>query len=308
MTLLLVLFPCMPFSPAEIDPDFASERDAARANGFATALIDHTRVVRGDAVEAVRGVPSGHGAAVYRGWMLRPEQYEALYAALEAKGVVLQSSPVAYRICHYLPESYPFIEGHTPASVWLPLDSSRSLERETLARLLAPFGDEALIVKDYVKSQKHYWKEACYIPSASDLDAVLLVARRFLELQDDELNVGLVFRKLVPFEIVGTHPKSGMPLAAEFRIFWKGGEVLLSHRYWGDLTTFDMELPLDELRRIAAGIPSPFFTMDVALLRTGGFTVVELGDGQVAGLPDQTLAPAFYSRMKELESIAPCER
>ena len=294
----------MPFSPGEIDPDFVSERDAARLLGFATALVDHTRVVRGEAEAAVGGVTSGPATAVYRGWMMRPEQYEAMYAALEAKGVTLQSNPIAYRTCHYLPSSYPFIEGHTPASVWLALDATRTLDRETLARLIAPFGDKALIVKDYVKSQKQYWNEACFIPSASDLDAVSSVARRFLELQDDELNVGLVFRELVPLEIVGTHPKSGMPLAAEFRIFWKNGEVVLSHRYWGDLTTFDVELPLDELRRIAARIPSPFFTMDVALLRTGGFTVVELGDGQVAGLPDQALAPAFYARMKELDSAA----
>jgi len=298
----VLLFPSLPYRPSEIDPDYASERDAARAHGFATALVDHTRVVSGEAVEAVRGVPSGQGAAVYRGWMLRPEQYEAMYAALEAKGVVLQSTPTAYRTCHYLPESYPFLDGHTPVSVWIPLDPSRTLERETLARLLAPFGDGALIVKDYVKSQKHYWKEACYIPSASDIDAVLRVARRFLDLQDDELNVGLVFRELVPLEIVGTHPKSGMPLAAEFRIFFMNGEVLLSHRYWGELTAFDTELPLDDLRRIAARIPSPFFTMDVALLRTGGFTVVELGDGQVAGLPEQALASTFYARMKELDS------
>lgn len=233
--------------------------------------------------------------------MLRPEQYQAMYAALEAKNVVLRTTPIAYRTCHYLPESYGFLEGYTPTSVWMPLDASRRLDRETLARLLAPFGNVPLVVKDYVKSRKHHWSEACFIPSASDLDAVTRVARRFLELQDDELEVGLVFREVVPLEIVGTHPKSGMPLAAEFRIFWKNGEALLSHRYWGDLTTFDTELPLDELRRIAVRIPSPFFTMDVALLRTGGFTVIELGDGQVAGLPEQSLAAAFYARMKAFE-------
>jgi hypothetical protein len=133
VVMTLLLFPCMPFSPDEIDPDFASERDAARSLGLATALVDHTRVVRGEVDAAVEGVTSAPATAVYRGWMMRPEQYEAMYAALEAKGVMLQSNPIAYRTCHYLPESYPFLEGHTPASVWLPLEASRAVDRETLA-------------------------------------------------------------------------------------------------------------------------------------------------------------------------------
>jgi len=71
----------------------------------------------------------------------------------------------------------------------------------------------------------------------------------------------------------------------------------LSHRYWGDLTTFDAALPWAELTPIAARIPSRFFTMDVAFLADGGWTIVELGDGQVAGLPAAELAPEFFQRL-----------
>jgi hypothetical protein len=88
-----------------------------------------------------------------------------------------------------------------------------------------------------------------------------------------------------------------MPLTAEFRIFWLDGEPILWHRYWGDLTTFDVSLPWAELTPIAAGVQSRFFTMDVALLADGGWTIVELGDGQVAGLPAADLASEFYRRL-----------
>ena len=98
---------------------------------------------------------------------------------------------------------------------------------------VAPFADSSLVVKDYVKSQKHYWQEACFIPAARDLPAVERVVRKFLELQGDDLNEGLVFREFVPLKVVGTHPKSGMPLAAEFRIFWLLGKPILSHRLLG---------------------------------------------------------------------------
>ena len=37
--------------------------------------------------------------------------------------------------------------------------------------------------------------------------------------------------------------------------------------------------------------------MDVAFLADGGWTIVELGDGQVAGLPSTDLAPDFFQRL-----------
>jgi hypothetical protein len=157
--------------------------------------------------------------------------------------------------------------GHTPRSVWLELSGA------------------------------HYWDEACFIPAVSDRAAVERVVRRFLELQGDDLNEGLVFREFVPLAIVGVDPKSQLPLAAEIRSFWLDGEPILSHRYWGKLTSFDAPLPFETLRPIARRIPSRFFTMDVAALEGGGFTIVELGDGQTAGLPAPALAPEFFAQI-----------
>jgi len=161
----LILLPCEPFDPREVDPDFEAEQRAAEAAGLDTALIDHSRVVEGAATTAVARAPEEAGLAVYRGWMLTPNQYESMHAALLLRGTTLINTPEQYRACHYLPESYQWIEGHTPRSAWLPLDGALDLER--LKRCIAPFGDSSLIVKDYVKSQKHYWQEACFIPSAS---------------------------------------------------------------------------------------------------------------------------------------------
>ena len=116
----LVLFPSQPFSPREIDLDFESERAAARSAGLLTALVDHTRVMEGAAASAVAKVPENVETALYRGWMLKPPQYEAMYAALQARGTSLLNTPKQYRTCHYLPESYRWIEGRTPKSVWMP--------------------------------------------------------------------------------------------------------------------------------------------------------------------------------------------
>ncbi len=44
---------------------------------------------------------------------------------------------------------------------------------------------------------------------------------------------------------------------------------------------------------------SRFFTMDVARRRDGGWMIVELGDGQVSGLPREADADRSYSALSE---------
>src|SRR5262249_45816911 len=148
-----------------------------------------------------------------------------------AKGIRLINTPEAYVHCHYLPESYAAIEGVTPKSLWLQPDD----DFDHLLEALRPFGDAPLVLKDYVKSRKHEWAEACFIPRASDRNSVERVVRRFRELQGDSLVGGLVFREFVEFESAGLHPKSGMPLAQEHRMFWYEGRPLISFPYWSDL-------------------------------------------------------------------------
>ena len=194
-------------------------------------LIDHDALVRGDDPgRAVRRVPERPEPvlAAYRGWMVTPSQYRVLYEALAARGIRLINDPEQYRHAHHLPENYPIIEGHTPRSVWLAGD----LGIGRIMEALAPFGDAPVIVKDFVKSRKHEWLEACFIPSAADRGAVERVVGRFLELQGDDLNGGLVFREFVEFEPIGVHPKSGMPLTEEYRVFWLDGVPVFWAPYW----------------------------------------------------------------------------
>jgi hypothetical protein len=168
---------------------------------------------------------------------------------------------------------------------------------DDILNALTPFGDGPVIVKDYVKSQKHYWHEACFIPSASDRVQAESVIRRLLELQGDDLNVGLVFRQFVDFEPLGKHAVSGMPTAREYRVFYLNGSPLIASAYWesGDDSS---DVPPDTLfAEIAQRVQSRFFSMDVAKTRDGGWMIVELGDGQVAGLPASIDPAAFYNTL-----------
>src|SRR5258708_22976030 len=155
---------------------------------------------------------------------------------------------------------------------------SSSIDFEHVMNALSVFGSAPILVKDYVKSQKHYWYEACYIPSAADRDTVERVVLRFVQLQDDDLNEGLVFRQFVPFESLGINAKSGIPIAREFRTFFLDGTPLYSTAYWPDVSYTD-EIP-GLFTEIAHTIKSRFFTMDIAKKSDGKWMIVELGDGQ----------------------------
>lgn len=293
-----LLFCSDPLKHRQPDEAYAAEVEAAQRAGFAYALVDFEALVdERDPDRAIRAVPQQPEPcqALYRGWMLRPEQYTQLYDALAARDLRLLNDPVAYRHTHYLPESYALIEGSTPRTVWL--STGPDVEMDRVMEALRPFGDAPVIVKDYVKSRKHEWAEACYVPSAADRAAVERVVRRFLELQGDDLNEGLVFREFVNFRPLTAHSRSGMPLTKEYRVFVLDGEPLYTVPYWEEGVYDADPPPLDAFREVMRSIRSQFYTMDLAQRMDGEWLIVELGDGQVAGLPDRTDFAAFYTTL-----------
>ncbi|HEX5548414.1 MAG TPA: ATP-grasp domain-containing protein [Ktedonobacterales bacterium] len=296
---MLLIYCADPLHPRQPDSAYAEEIATAEAVGLAYGLISYEALVDDNDTEAaVRRIPeqSPQAAAVYRGWMLRPEQYARLYNALAARGVLLINDPAAYRHCHYLPEWYPLFEGETPRSVWLHSGNEPSMDE--IHQALQPFGARPVIVKDFVKSRKHEWESACYIPSAADGEAVARVVRRFLELQGDDLNEGLVFREFVPLEPLATHAKSGMPLTKEWRVFFLDGAPMLTAEYWETGDYGSVAPTLARFVKLAQRVRSRFFTMDIARQTNGDWTVIELGDGQVAGLPERADVLAFYQALQ----------
>jgi hypothetical protein len=296
---VLLIYCADPLHPRQPDSAYQAEIAAAEAVGLAYGLMSYEALVDdGDAEASVQRIPtqSPPVTGIYRGWMLRPSQYARLYDALQARGIHFINDLTAYRHCHYLPEWYPQFEGYTPRSVWLAGGSE--LPMDTIQRALQPFGAQPVLVKDFVKSRKHEWDSACYIPSAADDAAVARVVRHFLELQGVDLNEGLVFREFVPLEPLATHTKSGMPLTKEWRIFFLDGAPILTAEYWETGDYGDATPPLAPYVELARRVPSRFFTMDIARQTDGGWIVIELGDGQVAGLPERADVPAFYRALQ----------
>lgn len=299
---MIVLFCGDPFNAKMVETDYQREYDAVMQVGLQASLLNFEELVGGNlqrAIVRVQDQPS-ETPALYRGWMLTPTQYADLYRILLSKGVRLITSLAQYRHCHWLPESYPVICRMTPETVWMPKENGDLVEQAVTG--LAHFGSKPVIIKDYVKSQKHAWHEACYIPNAADAANAVRIIRRFLELQNKDLQGGIVLREYVPLSVLTKHSQSGMPLAREYRLFFLSGKLMQIFRYWEEGDYGD-ELPdVSPFLTIAKNVQSPFFTMDLAQREDGCWIIIELGDGQVAGLPDHADAVGFYRALYELSN------
>ncbi|MFE7241304.1 ATP-grasp domain-containing protein [Streptomyces sp. NPDC057580] len=292
------LFCSDPLRSTRPDAQFAGEAETVRECGGRVALLDHDALLAGDLGAALARVERGSGPYWYRGWMIPASRYEELERALTARGCSLMTDASAYRRAHELPGWYEVFAGLTPRSVWRPVAVNGSASGDeapaaltasvVLAALAEPLGAGPGIVKDFVKSRKHQWHEACYVPELMDRAHLASVAGRFCELQGDSLAGGLVLRAYEPFVPGG-----------EARVWWVDGEPVLvtAHPDTPD------RLPspaLDPVRDAVKQLGCHWVTTDLALRDDGVWRVVEVGDGQVSGLPaGADAAPLFTALIGE---------
>jgi hypothetical protein len=151
------------------------------------------------------------------------------------------------------------------------------LAAEDLAVLAEPLPPGSGIVKDYVKSRKHEWEQACFIPDLADAVGLTQVVQRFVELQEEFLAGGVVLRSFETF----SKPES---VAAEVRVWWLDGEPrLLTPHPDGPFERGSVP-DLGQIGPAVQRLGCRFVTTDVALRSDGVWRVVEVGDGQVSDL------------------------
>lgn len=266
------LFCADPLSPRRVDPHFGTQAQAVRERSGRLALIDHDELTAGRVGEAVARVPKGFGPVWYRGWMVTARQYAVLEEALHARGCRLLTTAHGYRRAHEMPGWLHSFRDLTPRTVVVPMTAGESAPRgERLAELTGGLGEGGFIVKDYVKSRKHEWLEACYAP---DLDALERVAARFVESQGADLAGGLVIRRFEEFA------------GAQLRVWWVDGEPVFAGPHPDDPD--DIAAPPDDLRDVRGAVQDlaeRFVTTDLVRRSDGVWRVIEAGDGQVSDWP-----------------------
>jgi len=120
-----------------------------------------------------------------------------------------------------------FFDGGSPGSAGV-------LFLDSLSRAVNEIGCPCFL-RTGQTSNKHNWKNTCYLESPDDLIQHVYNLMEFSECADMfglTWNVWVV-RELLPTKPVCTLPQyDDMPLCREFRCFVDGGEILCVHPYW----------------------------------------------------------------------------
>lgn len=143
------------------------------------------------------------------------------------------------------------------------------------------------VLKGETNSRKSHWLQDMY--ADGKLEAIAIHNR----LVDDGLlsQQKIYIRQYIPL-VKYLDGVNGMPVTKEFRFFVAFGIILCGGYYWqnyiDDLSEKPdpHEVPLDFLHDVMArvGNQSNFYTIDVAQTQSGEWIVIELNEGQMAGL------------------------
>jgi hypothetical protein len=243
------IYPADPFTPRQPDEQFREEALALQSADHSISVIDTDLLREGPA--AIRPVIEEGVRVTYRGWMLKPNEYQALLLSISRSGAIPLTSLEQYLGSHYLPHWYPLLTGLTPETVVLDADQD---PEQALIELNWP----RFFVKDYVKSLK--------TSVGSMVDRPEEIGRLVAEMKKyrGEIEGGLCIRRYEPFI-----PES------ERRYF-----VLCGVEYGPE-----PDQPIPAIVRICSErIDSRFFSVDVVEREEGELRIVEIGDGQVSDL------------------------
>ncbi len=284
-----------PLSEQSAEDRFEHEALAAEELEIESWAIPLEPVVNEEAERALAQLPTPTGRRwLYRGWMLRHEEYVGLYDAMLDRGEQLIVDPASFELATYLPHWAPLLKDHTPPSRWI---EGTDLEEAWQAAL--ELGPPPWLIKDHVKSAKELWHQACFIPRGSDKAAFLDACEALIEHRGDRFERGIVVRKFV--DLASTRyrmPERAVP--EEHRIvFWDGAPIAHAPYH-------DMDIVLDDVERFAflgKLIDSPFFTADVARFAAGGWTVVEINDGGSSTLPELLDPRPLYRQIIQSEEV-----
>lgn len=279
------LFPADVFNRREVDEEFRWQSEQL-PNDAQIFLLQETddpenpwKIIKQDRF-------NDETTLTMRGWMLTPEKYASLEEYASAAGYTLKTSAKNYMSAHYLPGWYDIFADFTPKTIWFDTVKEKFSEQG-----LNIFHDGAYIVKDFVKSRKHEWDTACY---AKDNAALPSVINEFIRLQESDGNGvegGIVVREFEDFN----------KALGEARIWWVDFSPVLITPH-PDNPELSPEIPhvfLDSIAESVKKLGNPFITTDVAMHQNGSLRVVEVGDGQVSGLPVKHPAEPLWEALSK---------
>jgi len=280
---MLILFPSDYFNPKQPDSDYKKEYEAVcHLPDIKIILYNYDGFMQN---EPIKIYPNDYytGKCIYRGWMLTPNQYRALFAFLEKSCITLINTPEQYDYCHMFPYVYPHIEQYTPKMLHFELE--QPIDWDTVNKTFTRF-----MVKDYVKSVKGHDFPTFFETPIKPEDMNCYITK-FIELRSYLFTGGIALKEHVDL-------KKYENTTNEYRAFYLCNELLSLSR--NSNQSDSCSLPPQELVDRLKTLQSQYYTVDFAELLDSSWVVLETGDGQVSGLSPGQREFKYYDDMRNI--------
>jgi len=265
----MILFPSSYYNVFHVDDELRQEYEAVLATGmFDTVFFDYEKWFYEKEIVLSRKVTEKR-MALYRGWMMKPEQYEEFYHALAENNIELVTNPKEYEWMHLFPNVYEQLKGDTAKMEIYPLYEKMDVEK--VKRKFSKF-----MVKDYVKSVKGT-EFPRYFDQEVKQEEFDLWMEVFYRYRGELLTGGICIKEFLNLKYYGNKTN-------EYRVFYGNHEVISISRNSGQFLY--APLPPQELIEKYSDLNSPYYTVDFAELEDGTWRIVEAGDGSVSGLSE----------------------
>lgn len=237
------IYPSDYFNHHEVDESFNDEMQTLKSGGHTISLLN-TDNIDNPITEDLSGK-----LIVYRGWMLKLEDYFTFCRNVINAGGTLLTNPFQYQTSHHLPYWYVKIPHLTAETKVFPVCVDLECK-------LMELGWDSFFLKDYVKSIKT--EKGSIIHNVEDTDEFI---EEFIRIKG-VVEGGFCIRRVEEYV-----PNS------EIRYFVLKGEI---HSPNGKIPNI--------VKECSRYIINPFYTIDVARRVDGVDRVIEVGDGQVSDL------------------------
>jgi|GEM_PF-1092267 len=283
-----IIFPCDYFASDKVEESFRREYDAALASGrFDVVLFNYDAFIEGGPIRFSHPVANPFQPLIYRGWMMKPEQYERFCDGLVAMSLRPITPAALYGELHMFAENYPgpdLSDEEADTSEYPPTPARLAFEGTKVDAEAVNAAFDRFMVKDYVKSVKGTSFPTCINTPVTqeELDGYIV---DFVEKRGDLFTGGIVLKQFVDLKRYGATTN-------EWRAFYFAGSLLTLQR--NSNQDAGCPRPPESFVTSCAAMNSPYFTIDFAELEDGEWVVIEGGDGQVSGLATSQDPVLYY--------------
>lgn len=274
---LVLIFPSSYFSDKLVDEMMQPEYEAAKSTElFEIVLFSYEKWFHDGHLKLNRKFDKPI-RAIYRGWMMQPEQFADFHRTLAEHNLLLITSPEAYSLMHLFPNVYPLMRDDTPEMLTFP--DGQPIDLSKIKKHFRRF-----MVKDYVKSVKETNFPRFFEQEITQEQFDLRI-QEFKELRGSLYTGGICIKEYLDLKQYDGHSN-------DYRVYYMNHMIGTVCRNSGQ-AIFTPEPPLSLLERYQS-FDSPYYTIDYAETDNGEWKALEAGDGQVSGLSDYQDAVAYY--------------